>query len=192
MPPYKASEGVLAAKRQRHGTSHSSTNKEYNNDNSNNIPHSVAPATPHKTSTGGKHPELRDDRGLSSHAKRAANVPTPCGIKRTEKKRPSEYTAHVPHSWHLRPPRKLQISVLNYVDPLFPLLYLQTRRKSLSLDDGGVGGGVGDAARKVRRQRERVIRQRETDYWNTLGGVIREDTWQVILTLCGNALLRTG
>lgn len=56
---------------------------------------------------------------------------------------------------------------------------LQTRRKSLSLDDGGVGGGVGDAARKVRRQREKVIRQRETDYWNTLGGVIREETWQV-------------
>ena len=41
------------------------------------------------------------------------------------------------------------------------------------------GGGVGDAARKVRRQREKVIRQRETDYWNTLGGVIREETWQV-------------
>ncbi|CAN0205582.1 unnamed protein product, partial [Ectocarpus fasciculatus] len=53
----------------------------------------------------------------------------------------------------------------------------QTRTKSLSLDDGGGGGG--DAAGKVRRQREKVIRQRETDYWNTIGGVIGEEAWQV-------------
>eukprot|EP00903_Cladosiphon_okamuranus_P013611 g12676.t1 len=54
----------------------------------------------------------------------------------------------------------------------------QTRTKSLSLDDGG-GDGGGDAAGKVRRQREKVIRQRERDYWNTLGGVIGEEAWQV-------------
>ncbi|CAM9565011.1 unnamed protein product [Ectocarpus sp. 4 AP-2014] len=53
----------------------------------------------------------------------------------------------------------------------------QTRTKSLSLDDGGGGGG--DAAGKVRRQREKVIRQRERDYWNTIGGVIGEEAWQV-------------
>ncbi|CAB1096302.1 unnamed protein product [Ectocarpus sp. CCAP 1310/34] len=52
----------------------------------------------------------------------------------------------------------------------------QTRTKSLSLDDGGGGGG--DAAGKVRRQREKVIRQRERDYWNTIGGVIGEEAWQ--------------
>lgn len=56
----------------------------------------------------------------------------------------------------------------------------QTRTKTLSLDDGGVGGG-GDAAGKVRRQREKLIRQRERDYWDALSGVIGEDTWQVMV-----------
>lgn len=50
----------------------------------------------------------------------------------------------------------------------------------MSLDDGG-GGGGGDAAGKVRRQREKVIRQRERDYWNTIGGVIGEEAWEVIV-----------
>ncbi|CAM9689132.1 unnamed protein product [Ascophyllum nodosum] len=55
----------------------------------------------------------------------------------------------------------------------------QTRSKSTSLDDGGAGEGVGDAAGKARKQTEKVLRQRENDYWDILGGVIPNDAWQV-------------
>lgn len=167
----------MAARRQRHATSR----RKMFFTKCNSMPRPLASSTPHKTPTRRKHPEPRNSREPSSHA-RAANVRTPCDIKRTQKNRPSEYTAPLPYSWYLRS-RCKSLWGLNHVNPLSALVCLQTRRKSLSLDDGGVGEGVGDAARKVRRQREKVIRQRETDYWNTLGGVIREETWQVNLPL---------
>lgn len=54
----------------------------------------------------------------------------------------------------------------------------QVRTKALSLDDDGGGGGgtaanvgAGDAG-KTQRQREKLIRQREKAYWDTLSGVV--------------------
>lgn len=60
------------------------------------------------------------------------------------------------------------------------------------MDEGGGGGGGRNAATKTTRQREKVIRQREEDYWNTLGDVIGEGTWQVSViwparVLCSDA-----